>query len=390
VSKARDFEKRRSKIKAKREFIQQSEQTAAELQARGFQLSPIFFESDEDRAIQETFRKKGSFLNQLKRFFLIFLGFMVNLIWFVIERGKIEPDKYFLHSRDKSKREYFSELVLHSATFLSISISIGVLINLSLLYDSPELGIYDIKSLMWYPDHILSLSYIYAFSSPLFFNSLVLTIFIPYFIAGVVAGILWEEDAKDVVGPSCLFSLFLFIFLYVGEYILSVRLSIQNPIISWVLSSLYLAFFFTLVVFFFFFSMVGGVIGVLLGILFSYFAFHKQGVKNAYSAYILPTMPIAVKTLFDMVDTSNKYTQKYSSKTILVYLDRTVELSSKKSKSDICPYFIEGRCAYLGYKTSGNRMQICMSDSHNSCRVLAFILQSKKTIKVFDRVRKHG
>jgi len=393
-----DYDKRYRRKSAKRDLLRQTESTAAELQARGQYLSPFYFESADDQTPDPDRKKiKKSFLLRFRDILLIFFSFLVGMIWYAIEGGKTEPEHYFLHMKDRGKREYLTVLIIRISTYISISVILAVLIGLYILPQPVDLELYSVRSLVWFPDHIFSLSYLYAFSaSPESPDELItaffLTIFLPYFITGLISGILWKDEAKDIVGPSSVLSLLLFLFFYFSQTVLlsSSTAQVPNVFASWLLSGVYIALLAFLVLGFFIVSMIGGVLGVLLGKLLSNIAFAKQGAKVGYSAYILPEMPVTVKTLFDMVEITGQSLQKYSRDITLIYLGQKVELTSKMYDTKVCPYFVENRCSYLGYVTTGHRLQICVTELHNTCRVFAFILQSGRLISQANKGEENG
>ena len=221
MDEEKQYKKRQLKLDAKRHFLEQSKFTAAELQARGYQLSPILFEDSKSRRVfDESKVETFSFVEKMKKALLTLFGFVVNLVWLVIDYNNVNSEKYFLHNKHRSKREYYSELILHISTFYSITLIILVLINFFILESDVTSSLYDIRSLVWYPDRALSLSYIYVFSAKTIIDIItntILTVLIPFFIAGVVAGIAWKEDAKDVVGPSSFLSFLLFMGFFFNE-----------------------------------------------------------------------------------------------------------------------------------------------------------------------------
>jgi len=394
LAEERKYKERQLKLDAKKHFLEQSKFTAAELQARGYQLSPILFEDSRSRGVFDEGRvEKFSFIEKTKKLLLTLFGFIVNLIWLVIDYNNVNSEKYFLHNKNRSKREYYSELILHISTFYSITLIVLVLINYFILESAVVSSLYDIRSLVWYPDRALSLSYIYVFSAKTPFDIItntILTVLIPFFVAGIAAGIAWKDDAKDVVGPSSFLSFLLFLAFFFNEIFITSSFKTSDILAGWFLSLLYESMLLIVLFQALILSLLGGALGVMLGISFSNIASQKNDEHSFFSPSILPVIPITVKTLFDMVDVSSLTTSSFNPRIMLVYLNRTIELNSKRIKVEHCPYFVEGRCAYLGYKTTATKKQICTTESYNSCRVLAFILQSKLLIKEIKEEEKNG
>ncbi len=347
------------------------------------QISPVVIkpsdivDSDNKRSIR--------FFLSTKKYLIRLFMFIINLNWFIFEREKLDT-RSFLHSKDRSKRQYINELLIHSSTYLAMAISFSILITMTLLYEWPSSDLYNAHTLVWYPDRILTFSYAFPFLSQTFqelLNMLLLAVFVPYFSAGIIAGFMWGNDAKDVIGVSALFSVLSFVFIYVNDYFLQLYFNVKYIVSAWAFSIIVMSYITIIILYSFFASIIGGSLGVIMGNLISLFSYKRKDSQIYFSPNLLPEIPPRAETIFDMVDVSNYEQHLKKQKVMMVLLNKTVEFSPKNKENDICPYFVNDRCAYLGYKTLGNKMQICLSGSHNFCRIYAFILQSKKITNAF-------
>ncbi|MHA1417469.1 MAG: hypothetical protein ACTSVO_02485 [Candidatus Heimdallarchaeaceae archaeon] len=286
----------------------------------------------------------------------------------------------FPHMKNRGKREYITKLILRISTYMAIGYGLSILFGV--LYHLLQ-KLFTITTIIWSPDAILILPFTFAFegtdSFELITNYLI-TAFIPFLLSGIIAGIIWREEAHDLIIPSVVFSLLFFILLYLSQIVLFTSSSISGFFASTYLLGFLVIFAFSLTIV----SGLGGAIGVGLGKLLSSVSTTKKGSKITYSHLLLPNMPLSVKTIFDL-DEPPKRSERQFSALSMVYLNRTVNLILRRVKTDTCIYYEDGRCAYLGYLTAAHKYQVCVSRYWPLCKIYAFLRQSKLVI---DEVQK--
>lgn len=300
---------------------------------------------------------------------------------------------FFPHLKNRGKREYFGVLVLRSSIYLAIGYALSILFGI-IVYFISELS--EISYLIWSPDQILVLPFALVFMEGAmlgddvalsFVTYYIVVIIIPFFVAGVLSGIFWRDEARDLILSSSIIIFILFILLHVSQELLFTYFS--NAIIAVLTSFVYFAFVMLYGVTFMIFSAIGGYIGVLFGKLITNIVFTKKGAKVAYSHLIMPQMPLTVKTIFDLAPPERREDAQYSTMS-LVYLNRRINRNLRLSRLKTCPYFEENQCAYLGYLTSSHKYQICVTDYWTLCKVYAFLSQSKKIIEEAKEGEKVG
>lgn len=285
----------------------------------------------------------------------------------------------FPHLKNRGKREYITKLILRISTYMAIGYGFSILFGV--LYHLLQ-KLFTITTIIWSPDAILILPFTFAFEGTdalELVTNYMITAFIPFLIAGVIVGIFWREEAQDLIIPTAIFSLLFFILLYLSQIVLFTSVS-ASSISGFFASNYFLGF---LIVFAFsltIISALGGTLGIGLGKLLSNISTTKKGSKVTYSHLILPTMPLSVKTIFDL-DEPPKRSERQFSALSMIYLNRTVNLILRKTKTDSCIYFDDGRCAYLGYLTASHKYQVCITRYWPLCKVYAFLRQSKFVIE---------
>lgn len=300
---------------------------------------------------------------------------------------------FFPHLRKRGKREYLSVLVLRSSVYLAVGYALSILLGIT-LYFITELN--EISYLVWSPDQILALPFALVFMEEAMLGSdvalslvtyYVLIIILPFFVAGVISGIFWKDEARDLVLSSSIMVLILFVLLHLSQELLFTYFS--NAMLAVLTGFIYYAFVIIYGLISMIFSAVGGYVGVLFGKLITNVAFTKKGSKVAYSHLIMPEMPLTVKTIFDLEHPKKEEDTRYSTMS-LVYLNRRVRRNLQLSRLKTCPYFEDGRCAYLGYLTSSHKYQICVTDYWVLCKVYAFLNQSKLIIEETKKGEENG
>lgn len=291
---------------------------------------------------------------------------------------------FFPHLKERGKREYLGILILRSSIYLAIGYSLSIFMGIAVFFIS-ELN--QISYLVWSPDQILVLPFALIFMEEAmlgedvalsFVTFYIVVIIVPFFIAGLLSGIFWKDEARDLILSSSIVILILFILLHVSQELLFTYFS--NAILAVSMSFVYFGFIMLYGVSFLIFSALGGYGGVLLGKLFTNLVYTKKGAKVAYSHLIMPQMPLTVKTIFDLESPKDKKDDQISTMS-LVYLNRRINRNLLLSKLEHCPYFEENRCAYLGYLTSSHKYQICVTKYWSLCKVYAFLSQSKLIIE---------
>ncbi len=289
----------------------------------------------------------------------------------------------FPHLKNSGKREYITKLILRISTYMAIGY--GFSIFFGVLYHLLQ-KLFTITTIIWTPDAILILPFTFAFEGTDAFELItnyMITAFIPFLLSGIIVGIMWREEAQDLIIPTVVFSLLFFILLYLSQIVLFTSLSSTNAS-TFFASNYFLGF---LIIFAFSLTIVsglGGAIGIQLGKLLSGISTTKKGSKVSYSHLLLPDMPLSVKTIFDL-DEPPKRSERQFSALSMVYLNRTVNLILRRVKTDTCIYYEDGRCAYLGYLTAAHKYQVCISRYWPLCKIYAFLRQSKLVI---DEVQK--
>ncbi|MHA1685894.1 MAG: hypothetical protein ACTSYD_05710 [Candidatus Heimdallarchaeaceae archaeon] len=287
-------------------------------------------------------------------------------------------DILFPSLKSKGEKEYYTKIILRSFTFLSVTYSIALIIG-AVLYIHQD--IFTVNSLIWTPE----LVFIFPFLLPLFnqetvglFGDYTIIVIIPFFIGGVVAGILWREESKDVVPSSSVLSFLFVALLFLTQNMLYLSVSSGDNTVTRFKFLYVELFIFSITFFELIFGTIASFIGSILGMYSAKAFFSKKGSRVVYDPQILPEIPIATKTIFDLKIPER---QIRMSKTIsLVYLSQRVERIFYRTHTTTCPYFEDGRCAYLGYKTIGHRLQICKTEYWPLCRVYAFLTKSKQLI----------
>ncbi len=284
----------------------------------------------------------------------------------------------FPHLKNRGKREYITKLILRISTYMAIGY--GFSIFFGVLYHLLQ-KLFTITTVIWSPDAILILPFTFAFEGTDAFELItnyMITAFIPFLISGIIAGIIWREEAQDLIIPTVVFSLLFFILLYLSQIVLFTSIS-SSSMSGFFASNYFLGF---LIVFAFSLTIVsglGGAIGISLGKILSGISTTKKGSKVSYSHLLLPNMPLTVKTIFDL-DEPPKRSERQFSALSMVYLTKTVNLILRKVRTDTCIYYEDGRCAYLGYLTAAHKYQVCLSRYWPLCKVYAFLRQSKLVI----------
>ncbi|MHA1397378.1 MAG: hypothetical protein ACTSSF_06685 [Candidatus Heimdallarchaeaceae archaeon] len=291
---------------------------------------------------------------------------------------------FFPNLKRRGKREYISSLIIRGSTYLAFSYALSILFG-TLLYFLTDL--YYITSFIWSPEEILVLPFMFNFlETPTkiggdaftIVTNYVVTIILPFFISGIISGILWKKEAQDLILVSSTITFVIFILLHLSQVLLFT--SFSTVFFALTTSFLYYGFVFAYALSFLIFSALAGNIGVKLGYLFSNIRFQRKGAKIAYSHLLLPKMPITVKTIFDLSKPVQS-TDRQSSSITLVYLNYRVNTILKRVQTKSCTYFEGGRCAYLGYLTARHKYQICLTQYWPLCRVYAFLNQSKLIFK---------
>ncbi len=285
--------------------------------------------------------------------------------------------------RRRGKREYVGLLILRTSIFLAISYSLSITAGLLLYYIN---DIFGITNLIWNPDEILSLPFLFTFdtegSAIALFTNYLLTIFIPCFIAGTVCGIFWRKEARDLIFSSSFVLFLLFLFLHLSQ---SLLFTTRSTSLSGLFASIYyLGYVFVFAFTFLVVSALAGAIGVKFGNLLTNLAFTKKGAKIGYSHLLLPEIPFSVKTIFDL-EAPPKGTNRQLRAVSMVYLSHKVNMILKSTSSKTCPYFAEGACSYLGYQTASHKYQICITEFWGICKIYAFLNQSKLIIDEVNR-----
>lgn len=285
--------------------------------------------------------------------------------------------------KNRGKREYFTILIIRISTYMAIGYGFAILFGV--LYHLLQ-ELFTIQTVIWSPDSILILPFTFAFEGSDTFElvtNFAITAFIPFLIAGIVSGILWRDESRDVIIPSIVVSLILFLLLYLSQIVLfstSTAVSISGFFSSYYFLGFVVIFAFMLTLI----SSLGGAVGVNLGILISNIARTKRGSKVAYSHLLLPKLPLSVRTIFDL-DEPPKRSERQISALSMIYLNRTVNLILRRSNTETCIYFEDGKCAYLGYLTATHKYQVCITRYWPLCKVYAFLRQSNIII---DAVQK--
>lgn len=287
-------------------------------------------------------------------------------------------DILFPTLKRKGEKEYFTKIILRSFTFLSITYSIALVVG-AVLYIHQDT--FTVNKLIWAPE----LVFIFPFLLPLFnqestalFGDYVIIVILPFFIGGIIAGILWREESIDVVPSSSVLSFIFVSLLFLTQNMLYLYVSSEREAISRFKFLYVELFIFSITFFELIFGTIASFIGSKLGMYSSKLFFAKKGSRVVYDPQILPEIPITTKTIFDLKIPEK---QLRMSKTIsLVYLSQRVERIFHRTHTKTCPYFEDGRCAYLGYKTVGHRLQICKTEYWPLCRVYAFLTKSKQLI----------
>jgi hypothetical protein len=300
---------------------------------------------------------------------------------------------FFPHLKNRGKREYFGVLVLRSSVYLAIGYMLSILFGIVVYFIS---DLSEITYLIWSPDQILALPFALVFTENAmlgddvavsFVTYYIMVIIIPFFLAGLISGIFWRDEARDLILGSSILILILFILLHASQELLFTYFS--NAVLAILTSFTYFAFILLYGITFMIFSAIGGYFGVLLGKLITNITFTKKGAKVAYSHLIMPQMPLTVKTIFDLAPPERKEDERISSMS-LVYLNRRIKRNLQLSRLKTCPYFEENQCAYLGYVTASHKYQICVTDYWSLCKVYAFLSQSKKIIEEAKEGEKVG
>ena len=281
---------------------------------------------------------------------------------------------FFPSLKNRGKREYVGILVRRSSTYLAIAYSITIVLSIIMYYIN-DLSLF--YGLIWSPEEILYIPFLSTFISQnldsLVANYIV-TIFLPFFISGIICAILWGEEARDLVLSSAVVTFLLFITLHLSQVIL---FSTMAANISGVLSGFwYLGYIFIFSLSFLIICSLGGIVGVRFGKLFVNMFLPKKGAKISFSNLIQPEMPLSVQTIFDL-DKPPKYDNRQYHALSMVYMNRKVETLLKSTEKKNCRFFADSKCAFLGYVTSEHKYQICLTDYWPLCRIYAFLSESK-------------
>lgn len=300
---------------------------------------------------------------------------------------------FFPHLKNRGKREYISLLITRSSTYLAISYGTAILFG-TLLYFLKD--IFYITTLVWSPEELLVLPFMFTFiedrligadQALTLITNYIVTIILPFLIAGIISGMVWRSEAKDLVLISSFFTFVLFLLLHLSQVLLFTSFSNVYAAIS--TSFLYYGFVFIFGLSFLIFSALGGYLGVQFGQLLSNIRIERKGAKISYSHLLLPEMPYSAKTIFDLDKPIGKLNRQ-SISISMVYLSHRVNKILKKAKYDHCVYFNEGRCAYLGYLTAQHKYQVCLTEYWPVCRVYAFLNQSKMIFAEANEGEKNG
>lgn len=280
----------------------------------------------------------------------------------------------FPNLKNRGKREYVGILVRRVSTYLAIGYGMSIIFGI-LLYYMDNLSI--MYGLVWNPEEILYIPFIFTFlaqTAESLVTSFIMTIFLPYLIAGTICATFWKDEARDLVLISSAVSFLLFVMIHLSQILLFTSLAAS---ISGLFAGFwYVAYIFIFSLSFMFISAIGGFVGIRIGKLLTNLVFTKKGAKITYSHLLLPEMPLSVKTIFDL-EKPPKNENRQAKAISLVYLNRKVERLLKTSKKKHCKYFTEGKCAYLGYLTAVHKYQICITDYWPLCKIYAFLNQSK-------------
>ncbi len=291
----------------------------------------------------------------------------------------------FPHLKNRGKREYITILILRISTYMAIGYAFSMIFGVLYHFLQDQ---FIITNVIWTPQSILILPFKFAFEGTftdpfVLLSNYIITAFIPFLLSGLIAGIMWREEAQDLIIPTVVFSLLFFILLYFSQIILFTSLSSDSADSSFI-QGLSFGFLFIFAFSLTLISGLGGALGISLGKLLSSMSTTKKGSKVSYSHLILPNMPLSVKTIFDL-DEPPKRSERQFSALSMVYLNRTVNLILRREKTDSCIYYEDGRCAYLGYLTAAHKYQVCLSRYWPLCKIYAFLRQSKLVI---DEVQK--
>jgi len=291
---------------------------------------------------------------------------------------------FFPHLKNRGKREYFGVIIRRSSTYLAIAYGFSILFG-SLLFFLTDIN--EISNIIWSPDQILVLPFAFAFIADTsmvgdptltFITNYIVTIILPFLIAGTIAGILWRDEARDLILVSSSLLFLLFLLVHLSQELLSTFFA--NIYVSIIYIPLYFGFLIVYALSYLIFSALGGYVGARFGKLLTNISFTKKGAKVAYSHLILPEMPISAKTIFDLRFPTQQEDMEFRTLS-LVYLNQRVQKIIRRSHTKTCPYFEDGRCAYLGYLTSSHKYQICITEFWPLCKIYSFLSQSKEIIE---------
>ncbi len=294
---------------------------------------------------------------------------------------------FFPHLQKRGKREYITALILRGSVYLAISFSLSILFG-TLLFFIDDL--FMISTLTWSPDQILVLPFVFVFlvesyTAEALVTIYILTIILPFIVAGIVTSYFWKDEAQDLVLISSVITFTLFILLHLSQELLFTSFgNVRAAILS---NFIYYGYVMVFAFSFMIFSALGGYLGVQTGKLIIKVRIVKRGAKVSFSPLILPEIPISVKTIFDLELPSLEEEEQFS-KLSLVYLNQKVERVLRTTRSKTCTYFEGGECAYLGYVTASHKYQICMREFWPICKVYAFLKQSSKIIEEVNREEK--
>ncbi len=315
--------------------------------------------------------------------------------WFQRLKNQIKlfiQREYLKHFKNRGTREYTHNLLLRSSIYFCITYGLIILLSYIILFSPSETNPLfnffggDIMNLIWSPDQIFLLPFYFSFSVEDMFNminTMIFTILFPNFIAGVFCGIMWGDESQDVVLTSPLISSLLFVFIGFTQYIVGMIISFGSNLLF---VSMYVMLLLTWCLLFTVFSLTSGFLGSITGKSLTNFITSRKGSKIAYSALMLPEMPLTVKTIFDRVEIKNQLLSQSGKSMTMVSLNRRIEQTfNQKRNESICPYFVDNKCSYLGYLTAGHRLQICKSTTWRFCRVYAFIVQGSKIMEKANR-----
>ncbi len=295
---------------------------------------------------------------------------------------------FFPHLQKRGKREYITALILRSSVYLAISFGLSILFG-TLMFFMDDL--FMISTLTWSPDQILVLPFVFIFlveflTAETLVTIFILTIVLPFFIAGITTSYIWKNEARDLVLISSVITFALFILLHLSQELLFTSFgNVRAAILS---NFIYYGYVMIFAFSFLIFSALGGYVGVQTGKLIIKIRAVKKGAKVSFSPLILPEMPLSVKTIFDLELPSLEEEEQFS-KLSLVYLNQKVERVLRTSRSKTCTYFEGGECAYLGYVTASHKYQICVREFWPVCKVYAFLKQSSKIMEEVNREEKN-